>query len=369
MALSEAESPAPASTATGELRQETLTERDIDAGLALSDAAGWNQTGDDWALFIRHGRTIGLRDAGGGWVATAAALPYGRDRGWISMVLVAEAWRHRGLASRLLDDCVAHLRAEGIVPVLDATPAGAAVYRRLGFVPGFEIDRWERPRIRRHRGGSRRGRRRCPFRHRRLRRSPMSARPASSTSTPSSPSTAPRPASIAASCSPASCRGPTPGPGRPTTAAASSSPAPAGAPPRSARWWRTTLARRPPCSTPPSPRRRAMPAGRSSSTCRAPIARSRIGSSARASPGSGRSSACRSVRPRRRASAPGCSFSPARSSADVPIAIHRPSRRGPRRLARHRRAARPPARRPRHPGASARARRRPRLRSRVASAP
>ena len=145
MALSEAESPAPATAAAGELRQETLTERDIDAGLALSDAAGWNQTGDDWALFIRHGRTIGLRDAGGGWVATAAALPYGRDRGWISMVLVAEAWRHRGLASRLLDDCVAHLRAEGIVPVLDATPAGAAVYRRLGFVPGFEIDRWERP--------------------------------------------------------------------------------------------------------------------------------------------------------------------------------------------------------------------------------
>jgi len=145
MALSEAESPAPASTATGELRQETLTERDIDAGLALSDAAGWNQTGDDWGLFIRRGRTIGLRDAGGGWVATAAALPYGRDRGWISMVLVAEAWRHRGLASRLLDDCVAHLRAEGSVPVLDATPAGAAVYRRLGFVSGFEIDRWERP--------------------------------------------------------------------------------------------------------------------------------------------------------------------------------------------------------------------------------
>ncbi len=31
------------------------------------------------------------------------------------------------------------------MPVLDATPAGAAVYRRSGFVPGFEIDRWERP--------------------------------------------------------------------------------------------------------------------------------------------------------------------------------------------------------------------------------
>jgi len=121
-----------------------LGEDDVDSGLALSDGAGWNQTGGDWSLFIRHGRAIGLRDAGGGWVATAAAFPYGRDRGWISMVLVADAWRHRGLASRLMDDCVAHLRAAGIVPVLDATPAGAAVYRRIGFVPGFEIDRWER---------------------------------------------------------------------------------------------------------------------------------------------------------------------------------------------------------------------------------
>ena len=66
-----------AEPAAAGLRLATLTERDIDAGLALSDAAGWNQTGDDWALFIRHGRAIGLRDAGGRWVATAAALPYG----------------------------------------------------------------------------------------------------------------------------------------------------------------------------------------------------------------------------------------------------------------------------------------------------
>ena len=144
MALSELQAPASASAAPAELRLEALAESDVDAGLALSDAAGWNQTGDDWALFIRQGHAIGLRDAAGRWVATAAALPYGTDRGWISMVLVDDAWRHRGLASRLMDDCVTHLRAAGIVPVLDATPAGAAVYRRIGFVPGFELDRWER---------------------------------------------------------------------------------------------------------------------------------------------------------------------------------------------------------------------------------
>ena len=138
--------PPPAAGAAGEgLVPGLLGEGDVDSGLALSDGAGWNQTGDDWRIFIRHGRTIGLRDGKGRWVATAAALPYGNDHGYVSMVLVADDWRHRGLASRLMDDCVAHLRASGIVPLLDATPAGAAVYRRIGFVSGFEIDRWERP--------------------------------------------------------------------------------------------------------------------------------------------------------------------------------------------------------------------------------
>ena len=47
----------------------------------LSDAAGWNQVGDDWALFIEHGRTLGCRDGDGRLIATAAALPYGSRRG------------------------------------------------------------------------------------------------------------------------------------------------------------------------------------------------------------------------------------------------------------------------------------------------
>jgi GNAT superfamily N-acetyltransferase len=123
---------------------ERLAARDVEAGLALSDAAGWNQTADDWALFIGRGETLGIRAASRRLVATAAALPYGPTQGWISMVLVADDWRHRGLASRLVDACVASLRARGLVPVLDATPAGAEVYRRIGFVGGFAFERWER---------------------------------------------------------------------------------------------------------------------------------------------------------------------------------------------------------------------------------
>ena len=80
------------------------------------------------------------------------------------MVLVDAAHRHRGIASQLVDACVASLREAGRVPVLDATPAGAAVYAKIGFVAGFAFERWEGERRRRrsraddsasaHRGGA-----------------------------------------------------------------------------------------------------------------------------------------------------------------------------------------------------------------------
>lgn len=122
-----------------------LTLADVAGGLALSDAALWNQTADDWALFIEHGRTMGCRAPSGELIATAASLAYSGGLGWLSMVLVAEGWRHRGLAVRLLDHCVKDLQGALITPVLDATPAGAPVYRRIGFRSGFELERWEGP--------------------------------------------------------------------------------------------------------------------------------------------------------------------------------------------------------------------------------
>ncbi len=116
---------------------------DIAGALALSRASGWNQSAADWAVFITDGRVLGLRSDDSTLVATAAALPYGKAQGWISMVLVTPAWRHRGLASELLADSASFLRASAIRPVLDATPAGEPVYRRMGFIPGMQFERWE----------------------------------------------------------------------------------------------------------------------------------------------------------------------------------------------------------------------------------
>ena len=129
--------------ATEALVQAALTERDVPGALALSNKVGWNQTAEDWGLFIAHGRTIGLFDADEGLIATAAALPYEGGFGYISMVIVDPAWRRRGLARRLMGECIDTLRGMRRAALLDATPAGALVYRGLGFVELATMERWE----------------------------------------------------------------------------------------------------------------------------------------------------------------------------------------------------------------------------------
>ena len=98
---------------------------------ALVAEAGWNQVAADWRIFLELGTVYALR-ADGRVIATAAILPYGQCA-WISMVLVASRHRRRGLATRLLNHCIAGVTGLGLVPVLDATPAGRTVYAPLGF--------------------------------------------------------------------------------------------------------------------------------------------------------------------------------------------------------------------------------------------
>jgi len=71
--------------------------------------------------------------AAGRIVATTATLPFGGRFAWISMVLVAGDYRRRGLATLLMRRAMDDLAAASLVPVLDATPDGRAVYRALGF--------------------------------------------------------------------------------------------------------------------------------------------------------------------------------------------------------------------------------------------
>jgi GNAT superfamily N-acetyltransferase len=113
---------------------------DAMAGLVLSTEAHWNQTEEDWRVFLRDGVVFGIR-TGVLLVATAALLPYSGNNAWISMVLVTSSHRRRGLATRLVDACLETARKNGLTSWLDATPDGVAVYGPLGFTPTLQLRR------------------------------------------------------------------------------------------------------------------------------------------------------------------------------------------------------------------------------------
>jgi GNAT superfamily N-acetyltransferase len=123
---------------------EDLSLADAAAGLELSDEAGWNQTLEDWCCFLERGTVFSMRDNDGLVIATAALLP-SPPVTWISMVLVTAKWRRRGLANALMTRCIETAQSRNLEPWLDATPAGAAVYRPMGFAEtGFGLMRLRR---------------------------------------------------------------------------------------------------------------------------------------------------------------------------------------------------------------------------------
>jgi GNAT superfamily N-acetyltransferase len=127
--------------ATDEIAIVQLGVEDAAAGLALSTEARWNQNEADWRFFLSRGIVFGVRETTGRLVATAALLPYSAGNAWISMVLVTESWRRRGIATKLVDACLDTVRRRKLTSWLDATPDGAKVYGPLGFTPTLQLRR------------------------------------------------------------------------------------------------------------------------------------------------------------------------------------------------------------------------------------
>jgi GNAT superfamily N-acetyltransferase len=118
-----------------------ITQADMSDAMVLVAEAGWNQIEADWRYMLANGRGYGIRD-GGKLIASSMILSYPPRIGWIGMVLVAGSHRKRGYATRLLRNAIDLITAAGLTPMLDATPAGREVYRRLGFSDGEPIERW-----------------------------------------------------------------------------------------------------------------------------------------------------------------------------------------------------------------------------------
>ena len=114
---------------------------DIDAGLRLCRAAGWNQVARDWhqLLALTPGGAL-VADVDGRVVGTITTTRYEARFAWIGMVLVDPAARGRGIGTRLLDEGMALLRD---LPQagLDATPAGYRLYLGRGFAEQRRLHR------------------------------------------------------------------------------------------------------------------------------------------------------------------------------------------------------------------------------------
>jgi ribosomal protein S18 acetylase RimI-like enzyme len=133
-------------TKAADVKIRLLVAEDLPAAMRLKEAAGWNQTEEDWLRLLRlEPRGCFAAAAVGRLVGTATTTTYGRELAWVGMVLVDPEFRRRGIASRLMRAALAYLDGEGVRSVkLDATPDGRHVYEGLGFEDELLIERWRR---------------------------------------------------------------------------------------------------------------------------------------------------------------------------------------------------------------------------------
>jgi len=120
-----------------------LVESDIPAAMRLKEAAGWNQTVDDWRRLLRHdpaGCFAAIKDDE--LVGTTTTTIYKDDLAWVGMVLVDPQYRRRGIATRLMETSLDYLKGKVATVKLDATPQGKQVYEKFGFKLESMVERW-----------------------------------------------------------------------------------------------------------------------------------------------------------------------------------------------------------------------------------
>lgn len=126
------------------VRIRTMTTDDLTLGLRLSGQAGWNQTEADWLrLLYFEPEGCFVAELDGSPVGTTTTCVLGCVA-WIAMVLVDEDHRRRGVGAHLLRHALDHLDSRSAPTIrLDATELGRPVYEKLGFVPEYELARYQ----------------------------------------------------------------------------------------------------------------------------------------------------------------------------------------------------------------------------------
>src|SRR5215217_7325627 len=120
-----------------------LFESDIPAAMQLKEAAGWNQTEEDWHRLLAlepNGCFAAVKDDR--LVGTTTSTTYGNDLAWIGMVLVDPQERQQGIATRLMKVAIDYLKDKVATVKLDATAQGKPLYERFGFQVESVLERW-----------------------------------------------------------------------------------------------------------------------------------------------------------------------------------------------------------------------------------
>ncbi len=121
----------------------TMAPSDIDAGLRLTRAAGWNQVRRDWEKFLeRSPEGCFVAEKAGKVIGTSATIRYQDRFSWIGMVLVDPAERGQGIGRQLIHRAVEALAQNSCIG-LDATLAGEGLYRKFDFRRECNIRRLE----------------------------------------------------------------------------------------------------------------------------------------------------------------------------------------------------------------------------------
>ena len=112
---------------------------DIPKAMELVLAEGWNQTENDWQLFIKNPLNIcRAAEIGGKLVGTTTSINYSNDVAWIGMVLVNKEYREKGISTILLNSVLHELQNFKSIK-LDSTPTGQFVYKKFGFFKEYRI--------------------------------------------------------------------------------------------------------------------------------------------------------------------------------------------------------------------------------------
>ena len=116
-----------------------MLPEDIPDAMRLKTIAGWNQTENDWKLYLEiNPEGCFTAVINGRVIATVTTINFENILSWIGMMLVDPEFRRKGIASRLMQHAMEWL-SECETIKLDATPAGKKVYDTLGFKDEFSL--------------------------------------------------------------------------------------------------------------------------------------------------------------------------------------------------------------------------------------